>query len=133
MFARSRAFAILAATVFWLAVPAAFPGRAAAGAATELIMVEQEGCVYCEQWDTEILPIYARTAESKVAPLRKMDLFDGFPGGISFARAVNFTPTFVLVRDGVELARIEGYPGEDFFWGLLGMMLEKYTDFGGES
>ena len=128
MFARSRAFATLAATVLGLAVLAAFPARAA-----ELIMVEQEGCVYCEQWDAEILPIYAKTPESKVAPLRKMDLFDGFPGDVTFARAVNFTPTFVLVRDGVELARIEGYPGEDFFWGLLGMMLEKYTDFGGDS
>ncbi len=128
MFARSRAFATLAATVLGLVVLVAFPVRA-----VELIMVEQEGCVYCEQWDAEILPIYAKTPESKVAPLRKMDLFDGFPGDVTFARAVNFTPTFVLVRDGVELARIEGYPGEDFFWGLLGMMLEKYTDFGGDS
>ena len=34
-----------------------------------------------------------------------------------------FTPTFVLVREGRELARIEGYPGEDFFWGLLAAML----------
>ena len=34
-------------------------------------------------------------------------------------------PTFVLVEDGRELGRIEGYPGEDFFWGLLGKLLEK--------
>ena len=25
--------------------------------------------------------------------------------------------------DGNEVSRIEGYPGEDFFWGLLGRML----------
>ncbi len=30
-----------------------------------------------------------------------------------------FTPTFVLFDDGREIGRIEGYPGEDFFWGLL--------------
>ncbi len=44
-----------------------------------------------------------------------------------------FTPTFVLVENGVELARIEGYPGEDFFWGLLGMILKQNTDFKGTS
>jgi hypothetical protein len=38
---------------------------------------------------------------------------------------VNFTPTFVLLVDGVERNRIEGYPGEDFFWGLLGRMLDQ--------
>ena len=118
----ARLFAFL--TAMMLALP---------GLAAELVMVEQEGCVYCEQWDEEIMPIYPKTAESKVAPLRKMDLFDTFPEEITFARAINFTPTFVLVEDGVEIARIEGYPGEDFFWGLLGMMLEKYTDFGGDS
>ena len=34
-----------------------------------------------------------------------------------------FTPTFILVADGREAGRIEGYPGEDFFWGLLAKML----------
>jgi hypothetical protein len=40
-----------------------------------------------------------------------------------FARALTFTPTFVLMVDGIEVSRIEGYPGEDFFWGLLERML----------
>jgi len=40
-------------------------------------------------------------------------------------RSVHFTPTFILVDDGREVGRIEGYPGEDFFWGLLGMMFER--------
>jgi hypothetical protein len=48
---------------------------------------------------------------------------------VDLARPISFTPTFVLVEDGRELARIEGYPGEDFFWGLLGMLLEEHTDF----
>ena len=40
-------------------------------------------------------------------------------------RRVSFTPTFILVQDGVEVGRIEGYPGEDFFWGLLGKMFDR--------
>jgi hypothetical protein len=29
-----------------------------------------------------------------------------------------------LLQNGVETGRIEGYPGEDFFWPLLGDMLK---------
>ena len=46
-------------------------------------------------------------------------------------RKVLYTPTFILVEGGQEIGRIEGYPGEDFFWGLLKMMLEAKTDFRG--
>ncbi len=104
-----------------------------ASQAAELIMVDQDGCVYCEQWEEEIGPIYPKTAESAVAPLRHIDIFDKELETLDLVRDVHFTPTFILVEDGRELARIEGYPGEDFFWGLLGMMLEKYTPFEGES
>jgi len=47
------------------------------------------------------------------------------PADVTLLRAVTFTPTFVLLVDGIETQRIEGYPGEDFFWGLLGTMLDQ--------
>lgn len=99
--------------------------------AAELVMVEQDGCFYCEQWDHQIAHIYPKTSEGKHAPLRRMDIHQTYPGDLNFARALTFTPTFVLIEDGQELARIEGYPGEDFFWGLLGMMLNKHTGYQG--
>ncbi|MEL7115906.1 MAG: hypothetical protein AAGP08_09990 [Pseudomonadota bacterium] len=93
-------------------------------AETRLLMAEEPGCYWCAQWNEAIGPIYPKTAEGAVAPLERYDILHP-PADVAFARSVNFTPTFVLVRDGVELSRIEGYPGEDFFWGLLGMMLDK--------
>lgn len=102
-------------------------------AAAELIMVEQVGCVYCELWDREISEIYPKTPEGKAAPLQRMDLQNDYPGDVAMVRAVHFTPTFLIVEDGKELARIEGYPGEDFFWGLLAAHLERHTDFDGSS
>lgn len=36
---------------------------------------------------------------------------------------VIYTPTFVLVEHDSEIGRIEGYPGEDFFWSLLERLL----------
>ena len=108
-----------------LALAGAFPLRAA-----ELIMVEQHGCAYCAAWDRAIAPIYPRTEAGRFAPLRRVQLADGAPKGVTFARPARFTPTFILVDDaGTEIGRIEGYPGEDFFWGLLEKMLAEGTDF----
>jgi len=92
-------------------------------------MVEQPGCIYCERWDAEIGPAYLKTDEGKFAPLLRADLRQGPPEGITYARRVLFTPTFVLVNEGQEQARIEGYPGEDFFWPLLTKLLLDNTDF----
>ncbi|HGG04395.1 MAG TPA: thioredoxin family protein [Aliiroseovarius sp.] len=100
--------------------------------ALELVMVEQDGCVYCEMWHEEIAEIYPKTAEGKFAPLRRVDLFELDESGVAFERGINFTPTFVVVEDGRELTRLEGYPGEDFFWFLLTKMLTETTSFTAE-
>lgn len=84
-----------------------------------LLMFEQPGCIYCARWDAEIAPAYPLTAEGRAAPLHRLQLHDDLPHGITLGAPPVFTPTFVLVRDGEELGRIEGYPGEDFFWPLL--------------
>lgn len=97
--------------------------------ATELIMIERQGCSYCVEWKAKLGPIYPNTPEGAFAPLRMVDLSDGLPQDVSFARKVVYTPTFVLVENNTEIGRIEGYPGEDFFWGLLDMMLKAKTDY----
>lgn len=90
-----------------------------------LYMVEQAGCIYCERWDAEVGDAYHLTAEGKAAPLQRVQLRDPLPEGVTFKRKAVFTPTFVLVRDGQEIDRMEGYPGEIFFWPLLAEMLTK--------
>lgn len=96
-----------------------------AAADTALVMVEEKGCMWCARWNEEISHIYPKTDEGKAAPLRRMDIHAERPNDITFARPLFFTPTFVLIVDGEEISRLEGYPGEDFFWGLLGKMLMK--------
>lgn len=98
--------------------------------ATELVMVEQRGCIYCKMWHDQVGPEkYSRTDQGAFAPLRMIDLHAPRPDDLTFASPLRITPTFVLVEDGRELARMEGYPGEDFFWGLLDMMLKVHTDY----
>lgn len=102
-------------------------------AAAELVMVDREGCAYCRAWKQQIGPAYPHTDLGQFAPLRLHNVRDGAIADVTLARPVTFTPTFLLVQDGAELGRIEGYPGEDFFWGLLENLLREKTDFVGSS
>ena len=79
----------------------AIPGLSAA----ELVMLEQDGCHWCEQWHEEIGQVYPKTRESKIAPLRKVN-----------------------IDNGKEVARLRGYPGDNFFWPLLEDMLRKLPE-----
>ncbi len=88
-------------------------------------MMEQPGCVWCERFRSEIAPAYGKTEEGRRAPLRRVDITQPWPDDLSAVAPERLTPTFVLVEDGQEVARLRGYPGEHFFWPMLDEMLEK--------
>lgn len=96
-----------------------------ARAETVLVMVEEQGCTWCARWNREISHIYPKTNLGKAAPLQRIDINAPRPSGMSFTSRLHFTPTFVLMIDGKEVSRLEGYPGEDFFWGLIEKMLQE--------
>ena len=98
--------------------------------AAELLMIEEDGCYWCAAWDEDVAPIYSKTLEGKAAPLSRANI-DDVETLVDVKSLVLFTPTFILVEDGKEVDRIEGYPGADFFWGTLGLMLEKLSPDGG--
>ena len=92
----------------------------------ELLMFEAPGCPWCLRWKQEVGIGYAKSPEGQRAPVRSVALQPGAPPGVTLARPVNFSPTFVLVDDhGREVGRITGYPGADFFWGLFEAMTRK--------
>lgn len=97
-------------------------------AETILIMFDSEGCSYCELWKQQIGPIYPKTDAAAIAPLMMIDIDAPLPEGIRIVSDPVYTPTFVLVHDGVEIARLAGYPGENFFWGLLDGMISKLPE-----
>jgi thioredoxin-related protein len=104
-------------------------GIAPASWAYELVMVEREGCQYCIRWKNEIGPIYPKTAAGEFAPLRMIDLDETRKNPAPYKFPVVYTPTFILMENGVEISRIEGYASQDFFWGLWEITLERETDF----
>jgi thioredoxin-related protein len=92
---------------------------ASSASAAELVMFSRVGCPYCAQFDHEIAPIYEKTDEGKVAPLRRVDIHAPIPADLAAVTVERITPEFVLVDKGREIGRIRGYPGDDDFWGLL--------------
>lgn len=94
-------------------------------AAAELVMFESAGCIWCATWNREVGVIYDKTAEARIAPLRRVDIDGPRPADLVGVGAIIYTPTFVLIDEGREIGRILGYPGEANFWGLLGVELKK--------
>lgn len=105
--------------------PPALAATQQSAAPVRLIMVEQHGCSYCALWNEKIAPIYPKTTAGEIAPLERVDIADVNDINVEKLRPVGFTPSFMLVQGTTEIARIDGYPGEDFFWGLLEMYLKE--------
>lgn len=107
---------LAAASAMTVALPAS---------AAELVMFEEAGCPWCIRWHQEVGEAYMHSAEGRRAPLRSVDAHGSRPRDLAFVKGVRATPTFVLVDDGREIGRIVGYPGADFFWGLLAPMMAR--------
>ncbi|MER0237315.1 transcriptional regulator [Fulvimarina sp. MAC8] len=91
-------------------------------------MLEQPGCPWCKRFNEEIAPGYAKTEEGEIAPLRRVDITEDWPEDLANIRKERLTPTFVLVDNGTEIDRLRGYPGDNFFYSMLGEMLAKLPD-----
>lgn len=95
------------------------------GQAAELLMLEQPGCVWCARFHREIGEAYPNTEEGRRAPLRRIDITRAWPDDLKHVARERLTPTFILIDNRVEVARLRGYPGDNFFWALLGEMLDR--------
>lgn len=92
-----------------------------------LLMVQKRGCAWCAAWDREIAPGYAASAEGRHAPLLRVDLDGPWPDGLALASRPFATPTFVLLHEGMEIGRIQGYPGAGRFYPQLAGLMGQVT------
>lgn len=100
------------------------PGSAATVRAEKLIMFDSPVCEWCEVWEEQIGFMYHLTAEARRAPLKRIDIGDQDKVS-GLERRIIYTPTFVLMEKGREKGRITGYPGEDFFWAMLDILIKR--------
>jgi hypothetical protein len=88
-----------------------------------LLIVEDDNCDYCELWQKEVGFIYSKTEEGRIAPLLRHEIANPLPGKIKLSMPPHFTPTFILLVDHIEVSRLEGYPGDNFFWPIISEMI----------
>ncbi len=100
-------------------------GEISVSRAETLIFFYSPGCMYCEAWREEILPIYPKTEEGKRLPLREVNLDGRMPDDLKHLIRPSFTPTFVILDDqNQEAGRVLGY-NKEFFWDFLAHEIEK--------
>lgn len=122
MFCMGAGGAAVAAQSSQAQVNAPSPVTLARAEAATLIMVDDPACHYCRRWNKEVGGGYGRTGEGRAAPLQRVRRDSKILRG--FAPVV-YTPTFILVRDGREVGRITGYPGQLYFWEELSQMMSS--------
>ena len=103
---RTKTFVLAAIAV---AASSLWPALASA---SELLMFEQAGCVFCQRWDRDVGALYDKTDEAKALPLRRVDIQNQKMSGVTLASPVRYTPTFVVVDNGREIGRITGYSSD---------------------
>lgn len=124
-----RAFLVVAAMLTVLAGFATAVRADTGKPSLQLVMIETDGCRYCDLWHDEIGKTYAATSEGRRAPLVRLDIAS--TTAKRFHRVI-YTPTFILIRtDGQEIGRITGYPGADHFWGQIRKFLSRAGDGNG--
>lgn len=89
----------------------------------ELVVVEAEGCIYCQLFRRDVLPAYQASAQAKDLPVRFVDVNDIEADHLSFKTGVDVVPTFVVVRSQTEVGRISGYVGPENFFHSISYLL----------
>lgn len=94
--------------------------------AAELLMFTLDRCAPCMQFEADIGRTYAMTPEAGRLPLRRI-AFGTLPDDLTgvVTTPVRAAPTFVVIEDGHELGRIEGYQNDELFWLALHALLNR--------
>ena len=82
----------------------------------QLVMITSSHCPWCEAFEDDVGKGYDRTEEALIYPLRRHDFYKAMPDDLVHLTPATMTPTFIVVRDGLEVGRIIGYPGAELFW-----------------
>jgi thioredoxin-related protein len=90
----------------------------------ELVIVELEGCTYCEVLRRDVMPAYLVSPEAKDLPVRFLDLNTAAADKLELTEGpLTMVPTVLLVKGNREVGRAPGYMGpEGFFQAIRWMM-----------
>ena len=88
-------------------------------ASAELLVFEIAKCGHCVRFREQFGPRYARSKANLAAPMRFIDIAQQDPDAFPLSSLITVLPTLVLMRDGREVDRLEGYPLPDLVFGMV--------------
>jgi thioredoxin-related protein len=89
----------------------------------ELVVIEADGCIFCQIFRSDVLPSYEASEQGKQMPAHFVDINDMEATHIEFKGAVDIVPTFIVVKDHHEVGRIPGYVGPENFFHSINYLL----------
>ena len=98
---------------------------APAASAAELVFVEVMGCVYCIRFNKQMAHNYQASSTGKAVPLRRVNLRQRWPADLKQVDRPPYTPVFILVENGEEVGRFNGYVNPQRFNHDLQRLLRK--------
>lgn len=91
----------------------------------ELVVLEAEGCIYCQIFRRDVVPAYAVSPRAREVPLRFVDLNEPHVDRLGLSQPIDLVPTVVLMKDHREVGRITGYVGPEAFFHSVNRLLAQ--------
>jgi thioredoxin-related protein len=91
----------------------------------ELVVFEADGCVYCQHFRTDVLPLYRESKIGRETPIRFVNVSRSDETKMGLNAAITIAPTVVLMHQGQEIDRIVGYSGPFNFMKLVAYMMGR--------
>ena len=94
----------------------------------EVVVFEIGGCKYCTAFRDNLGARYLASTTNAVAPMRYVDVGRLEPGAFQLQSEITTVPTIVLLQDGREIDRVEGYPLSEMLFGMVKSRLAPPVD-----
>ena len=107
--------------------------------AYELLMFSVSNCIYCIAFNKQVAPTYNDTEYAETLPLTIIDAEDP-PEWFTTAyekgdiKKIKGTPTFIIFNkeSQVEIDRIVGYNGKEWFYEQVAYWIKHYEEYYGQ-
>ena len=86
---------------------------------TEVIVFEIGGCTHCTAFRDNLGARYLASTTNRAAPMRFVDVGRLDPHAFQLRADINTVPTIVVMQDGREVDRVEGYPLPELLFGMV--------------
>jgi hypothetical protein len=93
--------------------------------ALEIVVIEVGGCKYCPLLRQDVADGYARSPRAREVPIRFVDVTAEGADRLKLKAPIATVPTAILLRNHVEIGRIEGYVSPEDFTRLLTDLLRR--------